>query len=308
MSPLSNARSIFAVVFLFVLAAGSGVNAILHGGAVLDAMRAVSDPVPPRRAGDGFRRAAAAAERRFLGQYHAKSMRARFMVMLDKREMNNFAVIKGPDNRLYHGGLFQIHTENAGKLAKSIENFVESAREKGIPAFDSRYAYLSDGFPVDDISPRTATLLTGKGAFALFAYLLDALEHRFGLVLDGDGYSRDWGNYKVRTYPRFFMGALGHETGPAFSGLDDFTTMAPGFETEYAIEGVDMFDAEIRAKGNAEQTVIKPGALLYYDNIYTLYPESYYVHANMSWSSVLNLRNPNGPKCCSFTTSTPPNW
>lgn len=339
MSPLSNARTIFTLVFLFVIVAASGVNAYLNGGPVLKAITTVPEPVTVHNAGDNFKQASTEAEKHFFGQYHARSMRARFMAMLGKREMNNFAVIRAPDGRLYHGGLFPIYTENARKLAKSVGHFVKAAKEKGtdvlylaaparvpkgealqsdglpildynsaidtlmyvlrekkIHALDSRYAFLSDGFPTADITPRTATLLTGKASFALFTYLLDALEQQFDLVLDINGYHRNLANYKVRNYPQFFMGALGHETGPAFSGLDDFVAIAPNFETEYSLEGLDMFGAEIRDEGNAEQTILNPGALLYYDNLYNLYPESYYLHTNMSRSRVQNPRNPGGPK------------
>lgn len=169
-------------------------------------------------------------------------------------------------------------------------------RERGVPFLDSRYEYAAHSFPADAISPKTAFLLTGEAAFALFTYLLDHLEERFSLNLDPDRFYRDPANYATMTRPDFFIGQLGKETGPAFGGLDDFTTLIPTFETEYSIDEVDMFGKNSKAVGSVEKTLLNPNALVYFENLYTLYPESYYIHTNAAWSRVVNPRNPDGPK------------
>lgn len=169
-------------------------------------------------------------------------------------------------------------------------------REKGVPFIDTRYAFRTDGFLADDISPKSAFMLKGKAAFTLFAYLLEALERKFVLTLDPDGFYGKIDNYKLTTLPKFFMGGLGKETGPAFSGLDDFTAISPAFETELSIDGIDMFGRAVQSEGDAEKTVLNPKALTPVADLYRLYPESYYVHSNMTRSVVVNPREPYGAK------------
>ena len=169
-------------------------------------------------------------------------------------------------------------------------------REKGVPYIDTRYSFLMHGFLPEDISPKTSLLLSGEAAFAVFTYLVEGLERRFSLALDPDGFYRDPGNYSMTLYPEFFMGELGKETGPGFSGLDDFTAVTPAFDTEFAYEALDMFGNTTIANGNAEETLLNPDALVYYENLYRLYPQSYYRHTNTTWSRVENRLNPDGPK------------
>lgn len=92
------------------------------------------------------------------------------------------------------------------------------------------------------------------------------------------------------------MGSYGIETGPAFSGLDDFVTIAPAFETGLAIEGLGMFGEEVTAEGSAEETLLAPESLTREGDFYNFYPQNYYRHSNLAWSVVRNLRNPGGKK------------
>ena len=177
-----------------------------------------------------------------------------------------------------------------------LDSFLFELREKDVAFLDSRYAFLAHGVSPDGILANTSFIPGGKAAFALFTCLVDGLERRFSLALDPDGFHRNPENYEFDTRKDFFIGQLGKETGPAFSGLDDFTAVKPAFETDFAIETIDMFGAVGTAEGDIEETLLHPDALVYYEDLYSLYPEGYYVHANAAWSKVVNKRNPEGMK------------
>ncbi|CAK7030204.1 MAG: hypothetical protein DELT_02752 [Desulfovibrio sp.] len=169
-------------------------------------------------------------------------------------------------------------------------------RERGVPFIDARYELSARQFPTNAVTPRTAWLLTGEAAFETFRLLVEGLERRFGHPLDPDGFYSNIANYEEQVYPAFFMGKLGKETGPAFSGLDDFTSVTPGFTTQYAFEAIDMFSDYLKKQGPAEETLLNPNALIYYKSVYDLYPQSYYTHTNTAWSKVTVPSNPTGPK------------
>lgn len=177
-----------------------------------------------------------------------------------------------------------------------LDSFLFELREKNVAFLDSRFAFLASGFPSDAIQPKSSFALGGEAAFALFTYLVDGLERRFSLALDPDGFYRNPENYEFTAHPDFFIGQLGKETGPAFSGLDTFVAVRPTFETEFAVEGLDMFGDAIAVEGDADAALLHPDALVFYEDIYSLYPEGYYAHANASWSKVVNKRKPDGLK------------
>lgn len=176
------------------------------------------------------------------------------------------------------------------------DTLLNTLRERGVPTVDTRYLFARQGFDAEKISPKTSFLLSAEAAFAVFGYIIEALEQKFSLELDPEGFYRDIGNYEVTLYPDFFMGELGKETGPSFGGLADFKTVAPAFETEFVYEGIDMFDSASSVTGDAQNTLLHPDALIYYENLYRLYPQSYYKHTNAVWSKVVNTRNAQGPK------------
>lgn len=177
-----------------------------------------------------------------------------------------------------------------------LDSFLYGLREKNVPFLDSRFAFLSHGFPAGSIAPKTGFALSGEAAFALFTYLVDGLEQRFSVSLDPDGFYRNPDNYEFEKHPDFSIGQLGKETGPAFSGLDGFTAVNPKFETAFTVESLDMFGKTAETEGDARETLLHPDALVYYKDLYSLYPEGYYVHTNSTWSRVVNRRNPDGPR------------
>lgn len=169
-------------------------------------------------------------------------------------------------------------------------------RERNVPFVDSRYEYVNDAFPPDQITARTGPLITGPALFRLFAYLVKGVNDRLEVNLDPGGHYRDFSRYNARTYRRFFLGRLGKETGPGFSGLDDFIALAPAFETRFRLEALDMFDNPVNREGVAERTILQPNVFARFMDVFNFYPESYYHHTNLSWSKTANLLKPEGPK------------
>lgn len=174
--------------------------------------------------------------------------------------------------------------------------FLYTLRKEGVPYLDTRYSLEAKGLSQSDVLPKTAFLLSGPGAWAVFSDLIGGLEKRFSVKLDPDGFYRDPANYEIASYPDFFMGDLAKETGPAFSGLDDFISVTPAFETDFSYEALDMFGNFSKTEGEAARTILNPDALVYFNDLYDLYPQSYYRHSNTAWSRVVNRLNPQGPK------------
>ena len=334
-----NARASLAVLFLIVVACWGLLNLYTQGPRIVDGLAGQGAPSSYQDIRKLFTRGGALADTNVLGKPEAWEAHARIETLLGKSAMNNMSVIKGPDGKLFRGGLYSLPANNASDLAVdvaalaeavgergtdvfclgtpdtvikgtgnlpdgmpyldynvAIDAFLFTLRERDVPFLDSRPDYAADRYPPGAVTSKTGFLLTGQASFLLFTRLVDALEERFSLNLDPKGFYRDRANYTVTDYPRFFMGQLGKETGPAFAGLDDFAAFAPAFETEFDIEGVDMFGNAIAATGDAQKTLLNPDAFVYYDNLYNLYPEGYYVHTNAAWTRVVNPQNPAGPK------------
>ena len=339
MSLLSKTRILFAAILVSAVLGAAVWNAYSQGSRILQGLSDMSPPASLAELRTAGKRVEAQVNRHLEGKYEAWDLYARIQQSLGKSEMNDFAVIKADDGRLYRGGLYPLNTENSGRLAEVIADFAGLAgeqgtkvlymntpdavikgkkiepgympyrdynaasdallyglRERGVPFIDTRYSFLQQGFGQEDISPRTTFLMSAEASFAAFGYLLEGLERKFNLSLDPDGFYRDGSNYTVTTYPDFFMGELGKETDPSFGGLADFKAVTPDFETEYVYEALDMFGNPTSIRGDAQTTLLHPDALVYYENIYRLYPQSYYKHTNTVWSKVVNLRNPGGPK------------
>lgn len=169
-------------------------------------------------------------------------------------------------------------------------------REKGVPCLDARDSFIKSGFPPAAISHPSSLELSGEGGFALFSYLVAGLERQFSLSLDPNHFYRNPDNYIWEEHEAFFMGELGKRSGPAFSGLDDYTTISPAFETAFAYEARDMFNNVTSTEGEAEETLLNPDALVYYGNLYRFYPQSYYRPTNTVWSRISNQRRHDGPR------------
>lgn len=339
MTATAKARAAFAILFLSGLFCAVAWNIHIQRDNLLGGLAGIALPRSLEDVRKACDRLGSLAARHLTGKYDAWESHAFLQQALGKTEMNDFSVIKGPDGRLYRGGLYPLYLDNAGKLAEAVaafaaiaeeegaktlylnapdpvakgaghlpsampyknynsaqDAFLYALREHGVPALDARYAPFAPGIFPKDVAPKTAFLLRGESAFTVFSRLLEGLERQFAASLDPDGLYRDITNYTVLRYPDFFMGELGKETGPAFSGLDDFTTVAPAFATAFSYESLDMFGNFTKTEGSAEETILNPDALLYYENLYRLYPQSYYRHTNTAWSKIRNTLNPDGPK------------
>ena len=169
-------------------------------------------------------------------------------------------------------------------------------RERGVPCLDARYSFIESGFPPAAISHPTSLQLSGEAGFALFSYLVASFERQFSLSLDPNHFYRNPDNYIWEAHRAFFIGELGKRSGPAFSGLDDYTTITPAFETDFVYEATDMFENVINTEGEAEETLLNPDALVYYDNLYLFYPQSYYRLTNTVSSRISNQRRHDGPR------------
>lgn len=339
MSTLNQSRVTFSTVLVIGLFVIGGLNVFLQRNTLIhnvEEARTLFESDGPLEA---FKSLRGALERNAVGKDMLWDFYAEMQHHLQKREVNNFSVIKADDGRLYRGGLFPFQMTHAQELAKRIDKFTQNAqakgakvlylntpdslsrgilnvpkdlpcrdynaasdallfrlREKGVPYLDARTSPRAGKLQPEEVSPATGYLLNASAAFTIFVDLVDELERRFSVSLDPDKFYRNLSNYKLTLIPDFFIGELGKETGPAFSGLDDFTTITPDFETRFSIESVDMFTKFSDAEGSAQSTLLNQDSLKYYHSFYDLYPQGYYVHTNSAWTTVKNRLNPEAPK------------
>ena len=335
MSLLSQTRSVFALLFLTLLLAGSAGN-IYSQLPRFSRMLAAESFTDVRKAGTELQQL---AEEHVFGKYAAWEAHAAIQEALGKVEVNDFTVVKAENGRLYQGGMDPMGIDNARLLAGVVADFTEAAeekgmrvfylnppdsvlknappqppelpyrdynnasdallytlRERGVPCLDARYSFIESGFPPAAISPPTSLQLSGEAGFALFSYLVADLDRQFSLSLDPNHFYRNPDNYIWEEHHAFFMGELGKRSGPAFGGLDDYTTVTPVFETAFVYEATDMFNNVTSIEGEAEETLLNPDALVYYDNLYRFYPQSYYRPTNTVRSRISNQRRPEGPR------------
>ena len=178
----------------------------------------------------------------------------------------------------------------------AIDSLFFRLREGGVRYLDTRYMFFEQGTDPESVTLKTAFKMTGAATLAVFDALLESLEKDYSFVLDPDGFYRNRDNYEITTHAGFFIGEMGKETGPAFSGLDDFTVITPKFETNFTIDAIETNGRAFSAQGEASETILDPKALLFYNNYYWFYPQSYYAHTNLAWSKTINTLRPDGPK------------
>lgn len=175
-----------------------------------------------------------------------------------------------------------------------IDTLLYTLRENGIAHLDTRYTLIEQGFSATDTIMKTDVQMTARATFSIFGSLVESMEATFGITLDPDGVYKNPDNYRFTPFHGFYLGQFGKETGPQFSGYDEFVTVEPLLEQQYFMEAVDMFGNFFKATGNAEETLFEPRALTYSANPYTFYPQSFYKHSNTAWSKIDNLQKDNG--------------
>lgn len=335
-SVLTKSRRLFAGIFLTLLLGGGAVNIYFQGPAILGGLRnETADRSDIRGLSRGLKNAAtwnfigrqsawsaqaalqaalgksemndfsvikAADGRLYRGGWYpinidnARALAEEVAVLAEKAEESGikFIYLNTPDT------VFKdIQDLPAGLLRDynaAQDAFLFTLREKGVEYLDTRYSLKAKGLTPAQLMPKTGFLLSGPGGLAVFADLVDGLERRFAAGLDPDGFYRDPANYQYLTFKNFFIGELGKETGPAFSGLDDFIAVLPAFETRLSYEALDMFGNFTKTEGQAAETILNEEALVYFNGYYDLYPQSYYRHTNTAWSRIKNELKPDGPK------------
>ncbi|MBQ9414557.1 MAG: hypothetical protein IJU16_05460 [Clostridia bacterium] len=158
-----------------------------------------------------------------------------------------FLYVAAPQKECYETAPPNI--ENAAK--DNMERLQAALTERSVPYLDMAAVLDSQGaedlFYVTDHHWKTSTGLTAAGAIG------ERLQELYGFDFDADSASID--NYKVETYPAWFLGSKGKKVGRFFTVpfADDFDLITPAFETDMVEEQPQKGESK---EGRFEDTVL----------------------------------------------------
>lgn len=158
--------------------------------------------------------------------------------------LNNFLKDKHVE-MLYVQAPFKI-CKNAPDLPKgapvdssnmNADRFLELIERGGVTTLDLRDEIHKTGLDHYSLFFRTDHHWTPEAGFWAFQVLVNALRSRYHF--DIDPFFTDIANYTKKTYRNWFLGSWGKRTGRFYTGLDDFTTIQPNFETKFNVHYSD---------------------------------------------------------------------
>ncbi len=189
-------------------------------------------------------------------------------------------------------------------LNPQLDTLLHFLREYNVEFIDLRRHLTADGgLPPERLLYKTDLLWTTEAAFEAFRVVVSQLEERFQMNLDPDGFYRDKANYSFTPYPQFFMGMLGHISGPRFAGRDDFVAIRPTYNDTYSVEMLNPQAGLIERRGGPAETIYYERMLIPFDLItmepLTLrahQPYRFYLSDLHSMVTIRNEGRPDGPK------------
>ncbi len=187
------------------------------------------------------------------------------------------------------------------KLSNPGASMPPGTEDYGNKIGDELLALLSGSADTLDLRPAFAAADPGNRWFfntdhhwraegALFACgeLMETLSEKYGFAVDREALDSD--SYETTVYPELFLGSQGKRVGVYYGGTDDFTVMAPKFETsfEYIYTGI----TEPRIGSFREALCFDEWLPRDYFN-----GNSYLYYSGGDWgrSEITNLMKPQGP-------------
>ena len=177
-----------------------------------------------------------------------------------------------------------------------IQNeFLLYLHNNGVETLDLRKPILESGLPYEKLFYKTDHHWTIEAAFLGFCAMVDDMENRYGVKLDPNGFYRNLNNYNTYYYPQSMLGSMGRNSGINYSGLDDFTLIAPKFKTNLVWEAKDLDGGKKRKEGSFEESILQL-KLLASSKIYSVSKYDTYIETINPWDKITNKKNPDGPK------------
>ena len=172
---------------------------------------------------------------------------------------------------------------------ENADGFLAALEGAGGAALDLRPLFEQSG-DYGDWFFRTDHHWRPEAAFYAWGYLAETLEADYALDLSGE--LADPALWDTEVLEDFFLGSQGKRVGSLYAGVDDFTVFTPKFDTDltytcpfYAIDRSGRFNESVCFPERVAQRDWFGGN-----------PYTYYAGGDYPLATVVNHKNPDGPK------------
>ena len=173
---------------------------------------------------------------------------------------------------------------NANELLTYLE-------QGGVDVFDLREQADMSELDHGSMFYKTDHHWTNEIAFWAVGQVTDKLAKDYGLHLDPDRYYTDLSHYTLTTYSDVFLGSQGRRVGRYYAGVDDYTFIAPEFDTQYEVK-IRKNDEISASSGSFDEAIVHSKALdmsaSVWTNRYTAYFEGDYAEVIVNNQSAPN--------------------
>ena len=140
----------------------------------------------------------------------------------------------------------------------NANRFLEGLKANGIDYYDLRPEFFSNGLTQNQRFYNTDHHWTIEAAFDSTISIAQRLSSDYGVQIHLP--RLDPSQFTFTTFEKFYIGSMGRRVGRFYAGLDDFTVITPGYETQYTVIEKDG-GSEVVLQGPFEETVLVPGYL-----------------------------------------------
>lgn len=175
-----------------------------------------------------------------------------------------------------------------------MESLLYYMRAYDVDFLDTQFVLSRSSVPISEYIFKTDRIWTVQASFATMQALVGKLDSQYGAGIDPDWQIFDEDKFVFTTYEDAFMGSMGMKAGEAFVGKEDFTTIVPGYETNFTYVTNDAPEESVT--GSFEETLFNIKHLQPADPyLYSAY--SVYMDSGAYYQRVItnNLR-PDAPK------------
>ena len=189
-------------------------------------------------------------------------------------------------------GMYEAAPANISNYCReNYSQFIGKLEDAQIPVLDFVKVLKEKNVPDTDIFYYTDHHWKSEYGFMAAGAVCEELSQRYGFSYETE--YTDLRNYKIQSYPNWFLGSYGKKVGTYFTwhGADDFDLITPGFETSLTAE--EPFNNQKR-EGTFEETVLFLSRME--KNYYHQNPYATYSGGDFRLQIVRNNLNLNGKK------------
>ncbi|MDL2205314.1 hypothetical protein LJC33_00195 [Eubacteriales bacterium OttesenSCG-928-N13] len=178
-------------------------------------------------------------------------------------------------------------------LNPRADAFLRALQGYGVDYVDARELLRENPLAAEDYVYKTEPHWRTETCFEAYLGLVEELKRR-GSGIDPNGFYTSSQGFTRTEYPQQYLGKLGKITGATFAGYDDFTLIAPAFQTDLTLS-YEEYDLHSTRQGDFGTTLLDSRWLgnddIYDNDMYCVYLTEVY-----PYRKITNNLNPDGPK------------